>query len=842
MAACQLAGVQCLGANVTAIALPSSQLSGTLPAGLSALSGLRALDLSNNLLGGSVSAQWASLEALTSLNLSNNVISGTLPSFLGAMASLQTLVLDGNFFTGVVAASYNRTWLSLSLGNNLLSSASLPPGVCPWACGWDSAFVVPDGNATAPCAACALSATYTQCPITDMAPSAFATVRAACAVESSIAACALCLPTIVGLFVSSAGIYDTARIAGCIRLYSPAYVAEGANPDALRLLSTCDQVMGYGSFAPSSSAPCLVPDAAQLATLVAGCANMQTACTSCSALFLRLFLPGAATSSTVSRQEFLNVRACTATNVAMFLAAGMPFNILDALRSCPQPPPVLVTAVLQLNGVAAAELNATRFGDAVCAAMNLSARACSTLAPTVGSVSDVAPPGGRRRRLLAAAQRACAVSFTLSGDSLALASSAASAFAAAAANGALLRALQVQGGLSNLTTLSLDMAALGAQSPSAAASMQRTRTIVAAVLASTGGLACVLGFCRLLKRRRAGSPGVAAAKSGGREDEAAPMHSTRGGWTALVSEASEVVLGEVLGRGGSASVHAALWRGTPVAVKVWWVQPPFSLAAKRGAAEASFLREVEILSSLRHPNILAVFALIKSPPMLVMELAAAGSLRDLLRRSSLAELPWPRRMDVLRGVAAGVEFLHAQQPPIIHMDLKSSNIVLSSELVPKVCDLGIGVSDQRDLKSRVGKSGTPRYMAPECVSDGPVTNLQAVDAYGFGWIAHDVAHLGTTTSPQHSASSAASSSEPSGNAVSPMALGDTTGASESTAWIGVLVKRSLVNFAVDVGEHVPPPLAQLITACLVVDPKQRPTLAAARERLAAAALEAPEWR
>ena len=856
MEACGQAGVQCAGANITSIALPSSQLGGTLPAALSALSGLRALDLSNNVIGGVVPPHWASLGALTSLNLNNNVISGTLPSFLGGMASLQRLELVGNFLTGPVAVSFNRSWLSLSLGGNLLSSASLPSGVCPWACAWDSAFVLPEGNASAPCAACALSATYAQCPKTDLPASAFAAVRAACAVQSSVAACALCLPTIVNILVSSA-LYDTPGIGGCIRLYSPAYVAEGANPDALRLLSTCDEVMGYGEYAPTSAAPCLLPSPAQLAVLVAGCTNMQTVCTSCSALFIQSFLPGA-DIKTISRLEYLTVRACTATYVAMLMAAGMPINILDALRSCPQPPPVLVAAVLQLSGVAAAELNATRFGAAICAAMSSSVRACSTLAPMVSSVSDAAPPGGRRRQLLAAApvQRACAVSFTLSGDSLALASAAAAALSAAAATGALLRALQVQGGLSNLAALGLAVSALDSPNPPAAPSAQRTRTIVAAVLASTGGLACFLG-CAVLRRRRAGSQGGDVTKSGGNEDAAAPpLHSSGGGWTALVSEASEVVLGEMLGHGGSASVHAALWRGTPVAVKVWWVPTPFSLAAERGTAEASFLREVEILSSLRHPHILGVFALIKRPPMLVMELAAAGSLRDLLRRSTLAELPWPRRVDVLRGVAAGVEFLHAQQPPIAHMDLKSSNIVLSAEWVPKVCDLGIGVSSQHDFASRAGKSGTPRYMAPECVHEGPVTNLQAVDAYGFGWIVHDVSHIGTSPSAQRSAEGAAegpgaaaapsassggTSSEPTGNAVSSVSRDDFLSGTESTPWFGVLVRRTMDKFEVPVAEHVPAPLAQLIGACLAVDPEERPTLAAARERLAEAALEAPQW-
>lgn len=64
---------------------------------------------------------------------------------------------------------------------------------------------------------------------------------------------------------------------------------------------------------------------------------------------------------------------------------------------------------------------------------------------------------------------------------------------------------------------------------------------------------------------------------------------------------------------------------------------------------------------------------------------------------------------------------------------------------------------------------------------------------------------------------------------------------DSTPWIGVLVRRSMTKFAVETGEHVPLPLAQLIGACLAVDPEQRPTLAAARERLAEAALKAPEW-
>ena len=120
--------------------------------------------------------------------------------------------------------------------------------------------------------------------------------------------------------------------------------------------------------------------------------------------------------------------------------------------------------------------------------------------------------------------------------------------------------------------------------------------------------------------------------------------------------------------------------------------------------------------------------------------------------------------------------------------------------------LGIGVSSEKDFKARNGKIGTPRYMAPECVNDGPVANLQAVDSYGFGWIVHDVSHVGTSPSAQRSAdgaspnaaaapsaSSGGSNSEPTGNAVSPISPGDTLSGTYSTPWIGVLVRRSMTK-------------------------------------------------
>ena len=68
-----------------------------------------------------------------------------------------------------------------------------------------------------------------------------------------------------------------------------------------------------------------------------------------------------------------------------------------------------------------------------------------------------------------------------------------------------------------------------------------------------------------------------------------------------------------------------------------------------------------------------------------MELGVS-SLLDFLGRNSLSTLGWKERMVLAHGVAAGVEFLHSQSPQIIHLDLKSPNVVLDGLMTPKVCE------------------------------------------------------------------------------------------------------------------------------------------------------------
>ena len=117
--------------------------------------------------------------------------------------------------------------------------------------------------------------------------------------------------------------------------------------------------------------------------------------------------------------------------------------------------------------------------------------------------------------------------------------------------------------------------------------------------------------------------------------------SSGGGWRAVASHADELQMCEQVGQGAVATVYRALWRGSEVAVKVWDLPPDgFVVHGMRGgtidvdAPEASFLREVELLSSLRHPNILAIYALVKQPPQMIMEY-----LRRVSERPSCAIQP-----------------------------------------------------------------------------------------------------------------------------------------------------------------------------------------------------------
>jgi serine/threonine protein kinase len=110
-------------------------------------------------------------------------------------------------------------------------------------------------------------------------------------------------------------------------------------------------------------------------------------------------------------------------------------------------------------------------------------------------------------------------------------------------------------------------------------------------------------------------------------------------------------------------------------------------------------------------------------------------------RSRRAELTWPRRHEVVVGVARGLLYLHEDaHTPIIHRDIKASNILLDDRWVPKIADFGMArlFPEAGDGHSRVHTrvAGTNGYMAPEYLMHGDLSTK--ADVFSFGVVVLEI--------------------------------------------------------------------------------------------------------
>jgi serine/threonine protein kinase len=116
-----------------------------------------------------------------------------------------------------------------------------------------------------------------------------------------------------------------------------------------------------------------------------------------------------------------------------------------------------------------------------------------------------------------------------------------------------------------------------------------------------------------------------------------------------------------------------------------------STAAAPSAVQSFFDREIAILASIRHPNVVNFIGACHRPPArcLVTEYCARGSLDRLLHGPAGAGLGLVKRVEFAVDVARGMACLHAQQPMVIHRDLKTANLLVSARFEVKVADFGL---------------------------------------------------------------------------------------------------------------------------------------------------------
>ncbi|XP_054800898.1 LOW QUALITY PROTEIN: leucine-rich repeat receptor protein kinase HPCA1-like [Prosopis cineraria] len=183
-----------------------------------------------------------------------------------------------------------------------------------------------------------------------------------------------------------------------------------------------------------------------------------------------------------------------------------------------------------------------------------------------------------------------------------------------------------------------------------------------------------------------------------------------------------------VGSGGYGKVYrAVLPTGEFVAIK---------RAAKesmQGAVE--FKTEIELLSRVHHKNLVGLvgFCFDKGEQMLVYEYIPNGTLMDSLSGKSGIRMDWMRRLKVALGAARGLAYLHElANPPIIHRDIKSSNILLDEHLNAKVADFGLSKllvdSERGHVTTQV--KGTMGYLDPEYYMTQQLTEKS--DVYSFG--------------------------------------------------------------------------------------------------------------
>jgi serine/threonine protein kinase len=231
---------------------------------------------------------------------------------------------------------------------------------------------------------------------------------------------------------------------------------------------------------------------------------------------------------------------------------------------------------------------------------------------------------------------------------------------------------------------------------------------------------------------------------------------------------SDVVVGAYIGKGAFGDVRRGAWRGRAVAIKA------LSAAACDSSAHHSqskdMLKEIELirraLSTVRHPNIVGFYGICvdSRQPWLIMEYVGGGSVEDFLaRRETCYKKLRSQALTLALDLARGLDYLHSQEPVIIHRDIKPGNLMLTEGLEHlKLCDFGVSTTMRMKMCDResagtaaadgkhltdalyydkaigssawptemeAGVKGSYRYMAPEVFTEHTPFYDSAVDIY-----------------------------------------------------------------------------------------------------------------
>ncbi|KAL0732039.1 hypothetical protein Bca4012_028133 [Brassica carinata] len=172
-----------------------------------------------------------------------------------------------------------------------------------------------------------------------------------------------------------------------------------------------------------------------------------------------------------------------------------------------------------------------------------------------------------------------------------------------------------------------------------------------------------------------------------------------------------------VGEGGYGPVFRGYLDHTSVAVKV--------LRPDAAQGRSQFQKEVEVLSCIRHPNMVLLLGACPEFGILVYEYMAKGSLEDrLFMHGNTRPITWQLRFRIAAEIATGLLFLHQTKPePIVHRDLKPANVLLDHNYVSKISDVGLArlvpaVAENVTQYRVTSAAGTFCYIDPEYQQTG----------------------------------------------------------------------------------------------------------------------------
>jgi len=192
----------------------------------------------------------------------------------------------------------------------------------------------------------------------------------------------------------------------------------------------------------------------------------------------------------------------------------------------------------------------------------------------------------------------------------------------------------------------------------------------------------------------------------------------------------DLLIGERIGRGSFGEVYSGTWYQTRVAIK----KLPAEMLRSNASVLDEFNREINLLRSLRHPNILQFLGSCNIPPnvCLITEFMPRGDLHKIIHDKTVV-MDKALMKKIALDVSRGMLYLHSSNPFVIHRDLKSHNVLIGEYWNAKVADFGLcKIIRSWEETSKYTPCGTPKWAAPEVLRNEIYTTK--ADVYSFAII------------------------------------------------------------------------------------------------------------